>query len=116
MSATQKTLVNGVFTATADTPINVYTSPATGDGTMITAFTVGNGTSLNATYKTWVVPSGSSVGDEFLLVPERTIKTGAPTDVPYEVVGHFMPVSSSLFIESDTVNSLGFRVSGVELS
>ena len=120
MTATQTTLVNGVFITPANTPISVYTSPTSssptnGKGTIISTFTAANGSAANITYKAWVVPSGSSVGDEFLLVPERIIKTNK-TDVPYEVAGHFMPPLSQLYIESDTANAAGFRVSGVELT
>ena len=120
MAATQTTLVNGVFITPANTPVLVYGSPTNsppvnGKGTIIGAFTAANGSAASITYKVWVVPSGSSVGDEFLLVPARIIKTDK-TDSPYEVVGHFMPPLSSLYIESDTANAAGFRVSGVELT
>lgn len=120
MAATQAALVNGVFLTVADVPTPVYTAPASssptnGKGSLITAFTVANGASSSINYKAWVVPNGSSVGDEFLLVPQRTIKT-LKTDVPYEAIGHLMPASSVLYIEYDTANSAGIRVSGVELS
>jgi len=120
MAATQATLVNGVFITPAATPVSVYTSPTSASptnskGTIISAFTAANGSAANITYKAWVVPSGSSVGDEFLLVPERIIKIDK-TDAPFEIVGHFMPPLSQLFIESDTANAAGFRVSGVELT
>lgn len=120
MSALQTTLVNGVFLTVADEPTAVYTSPDSlspinGLGTMITAFTIANGSLSSIQYKAWVVPSGSSVGDEFLLVPSRQVKT-KKTDVPYDVVGHLMPANSILYIEYDTANSAGIRVTGVELS
>lgn len=120
MSATQITLANGVFITPAATPVSVYTSPTSasptnGKGTIISTFTASNGSAANITYKAWMVPDGSSVGDEFLLVPERIIKVNK-TDVPYETAGHFMPPLSQLYIESDTANAAGFRVSGVELT
>ena len=120
MTATQATLVNGVFLTSAGVPTPVYTSPdsvapTNGLGTLISAFTIANGSSASIAYKAWVVPSGSSVGDEFLLVPERTVKI-LKTDVPYEVVGHLMPANSILYIEYSTANSAGIRVTGVELS
>lgn len=120
MAAKQAVLVDGIFITVANTPTPVYTSPTAaaptnGLGTMITAFTAANGSSLSITYKAWVVPTGSSVGDEFLLVPNRTVKT-LKTDVPYDIIGHLMPEDSILYIESGTANAAGFRVSGVELS
>lgn len=120
MSALQKTLVNGVFLTSAGAPTPVYTSPTDvtptlGLGTLITAFTIANGTSSTVLYKAWVVPFGSVVGNEFLLVPERPIKA-LKTDVPYDVVGHLMPANSVLYIEYNTANSAGIRVSGIELS
>ena len=119
MSAIQTTLVNGVFITPANSPVSVYTAPTTtaptnGKGTIISTFTAANGSAANITYKAWVVPNGSSVGDEFLLVPKRIIKV-SKTDVPYEIAGHFMPPLSQLYIESDTANAAGFRVSGVEM-
>ena len=88
MAATQVTLVNGVSIALSATPTLLYSSPdsaspTNGKGTLISAFTITNSTSLSANYKCWVVPSGSAVGNAFLLVPERTIKT-LKTDVPYD--------------------------------
>ncbi len=120
MAAIQTVLVNGVFLSSAGVPTPLYTSPVSaapisGLGTLISAFTIANGASANISYKAWVVPSGSSVGDEFLLVPARTVKA-LKTDVPYEVVSHLMPPSSTLYVEYSTANSAGIRVTGVELS
>ena len=120
MAATQETLVNGVSITVAATPTALYSSPDTvspinGRGTIISAFTITNSSGASINYKCWVVPTGSSVGDAFLLVPERIIKT-LKTDVPYEVVSHFMPANSVLYVEASSANSANIRVSGVELT
>lgn len=120
MAATQATLVNGVNITVAVTPTALYSSPdsaspTNGKGTLITAFTITNSSGASINYKCWIVPSGSSVGDAFLLVPERTIKT-LKTDVPYEVVSHLMPANSVLYVESSAASSANIRVSGVELT
>ena len=115
MAALQQVLVNGVFLTSAAVATPAYTSPLSGLGTMITAFTIANGALSSVSYKAWVVPSGSSVGDEFLLVPAREVKT-LKTDVPYEVIGHLMPPNSVLYLECSIANSAGIRVSGVEIS
>ncbi len=120
MAATQATLVNGVSITIATTPTALYSSPdsiapTSGKGTVITAFTISNSSLTSVTYKCWVVPSGSVVGDAFLLVPTRTIKT-LKTDVPYEVVSHIMPANSTLYVECSSASAVNVRVSGVELS
>lgn len=115
MAATQATLVNGVTITLAATPTLLYTSPSSDQGTIISAFTITNSGGASIQYKTWVVPTGSSVSDAFLLVPSRILKT-LKTDVPYEVVSHFMPPDSTLFVEADTALVANIRVSGVELS
>ena len=120
MAATQATLVNGAQITVANIPTALYSSPTSsaptsGKGTIISAFTISNSALTSVTYKCWVVPSGSSVGDAFLLVPERMIKT-LKTDVPYEVVSHFMPANSILYVECNTAAAVNVRVSGVELT
>lgn len=115
MAALQATLVNGVSIGVSSTPIALYSSPTDEKGTVISAFTITNSSAATAKYKCWVVPQGSSVGDAFLLVPERSIKT-LKTDVPYEVVSHFMPEDSILYVECDIASAVNVRVSGVELS
>ena len=115
MAALQQVLVNGVFLTSAAVATPVYTSPASGLGTLITAFTIANGSTSSIKYKAWVVPLSSSVTDQFLLVPAREVKT-LKTDVPYEVVGHLIPPDATLYIEYDVASSAGIRVTGVELS
>ena len=120
MAATQATLVNGAQITVSNIPTALYSSPTSsaptsGKGTIISAFTISNSALTSVTYKCWVVPSGSSVGDAFLLVPERIIKT-LKTDVPYEVVSHFMPANSILYVECNTAAAVNVRVSGVELT
>ena len=120
MAATQVTLVNGVSIAIAATPTALYSSPdsvspTNGKGTLITAFTITNSSGSSVNYKCWVVPTGSSVGNAFLLVNDRTIKT-LKSDVPYEVVSHFMPANSVLYVECNTASAVNIRVSGVELA
>ena len=115
MAATQVTLVNGVSITVASTPVALYSSPSSGTGTIISAFTISNTSSGTVNYKCWVVPLGSIVGDEFVLVPSKAIKT-LKSDVPYEVVSHFMPVSSVLYVQADAASAVSVRVSGVELA
>jgi len=120
MAASQETLVNGVSIIVAATPTALYSSPdeadpVNGRGTIISAFTITNSSAASINYKCWVVPAGSTVGDSFLLVPQRTIKT-LKTDVPYEVVSHFMPANSVLYVEASAATSANIRVSGVELT
>ena len=120
MAATQATLVNGVSITVANTPTALYsspdaTAPTSGKGTVISAFTISNSSLTSVNYKCWVVPSGSSVSDAFLLVPERVIKT-LKTDVPYEVVSHLMPANSILYVECSSAAAVNVRVSGVELT
>lgn len=111
--AVNAALINGVVVTQANTPVAAYVSPASGGGTDISSFNVANDGGLTPTYKAHIVPDGEVVGNPFVMVPDRKVKPNK-TDVPYELVGQFMPPGSTLYIQSDTINELAFRASGIE--
>lgn len=120
MTTLQVTLIDGVLISAADTPQLMFTSPDSaspnnGLGTLVSALNIANSSGSSVTYKLWIVPGGSSVADDFILIPERQLKT-KDTDVPYEVASQLMPANAKLYIECNTSNVLSVRGSGVNIS
>lgn len=90
----------------------IYTSPASGAGTVISAVTVTNNTLADHFYSAWI----GGVNDIDLdgpVVPETTIKAKR-SDNGAELIGHIIPPGKSLWVE-DPFHVLLFTVTGREL-
>ena len=103
-------IVDNQTNATADTPDKVYTSPVLpSTGTVIDSFTAANTSSVNASYKAYIVnSSGLPVN------PQRPFKivVWGEIDLGSGLVGQVIPPGGSLQVEASAINSIYFTVSG----
>ena len=109
--ASSKLLVNKGVNSVADTPEVIYTSPPSGNGTVITAVTVANNSASNKNYKAYIVDAGESAINPqtpFRIVIWADIDAGTGID------GQTIPPGGSLYVEANAANSVYFTVSGKE--
>ena len=104
-----KQLVNNFVNTLADTPQVAYT--ATKD-TKIDAFTATNNSSVNASYKAYIVPSAGTA--ENAIIAFRIVVWGEK-DLGIGLVNQILPSGYSLQIESSAVDSIYFTISGREI-
>lgn len=109
---TTAVLVNSVQNTLANTIQSFYTSPATGAGTVITAFTATNNTGSNRTYKAYIYALGATSSSA--VTPLKIIIRNR-FDPGNAIVNHLIPPGGTLRMESDLANSIAFRVTGNEL-
>lgn len=107
--ATSILLVNKGVNTVADTPESIYTSPAGGNGTIITAFTAANNSTSNKSYKAYIVGVSDTATNPQL--PFRIIIWG-DIDLGTGIEGQTIPPGGSLFVEASTIDSVYFTVSG----
>ena len=107
-----KVLVEGVATTGFDSIEQFYLSPDGGNGTIITAFSAINDTGVNASYKAYIFDKGATSAKAiipFKIVVRKTFDVGA------SITNQLIPAGGSLRMESSAIDSIVFRVSGVEL-
>jgi len=75
--ATPTLVANKFVNTLADTPESMYTSPATGKGTIISAFTAANNSLSNKSYRAYIVSKG-----ELPVNPQRPFKIVIWDDEP----------------------------------
>lgn len=109
--ASSTLLVNKGVNTLADTPESIYTSPITGKGTIINAFTAANNSESNKSYKAYIVTSGGVAENPQL--PFRIV-IWADIDAGTGIDGQVIPPGGSLYVECNAVNSVYFTVSGIE--
>jgi hypothetical protein len=102
---TQNTLPN--------TPEVLFTSPASGAGTLITSVVASNDTAADRTYMGYIV-SDATAGT-LPQVPIRTV-VKRKTDVPPELTGQVIPPGGTLQFESSVASSIAFTVTGRNLT
>jgi len=115
MSATNKVLADGVRPAVL-TAVTLYTSPANGAGTRVIAFTAANDSGSIENYTCHVVPSGGSADSTNKIIPLATVAATSGTDVPAEIQNHLIPAGGTLQVLVSTVDTICFRVTGIEFS
>ena len=105
-------LVNSAQNVAADSIQTFYTSPTSGSGTRVTAFTASNNTGSSKTYKAYIYDASGDMLDavipQKIIVPDRF-------DLGPSIVGQLMPPGGTLRIESSDALSIAFRVTGNEL-
>ena len=109
--ATSVQLVNKGVNTLADTPESIYTSPSSGNGTIITAVTAANNSKSNKSYKAYIVSDGEVA--ENPQTPFRIILWD-DIDLATGVDGQVIPPGGSLYVEASAINSVYFTVSGRE--
>ena len=105
-------LVNSAQNAAADSIQIFYTSPASGGGTRLSAFTATNNTSSSKTYKAYIYDASgdmlTAVIPQKIIVPDRF-------DLGPSIIGQLMPPGGTLRMESSDALSIAYRVTGNEL-
>lgn len=112
---TNVVLVDGAVTVGAATAENVYTSPAGGKGTRITAVTCTNisGATDNFTIYTKSDATAPALSDSLIVEKSLVVKE---SDTPPEVVNHFVPAGGTIWLETATAGSITLKVSGIEFT
>jgi hypothetical protein len=106
--ATQQILSNAVNTL-VDTPQTLFTA---GDkGVVIEAFTAANNSTVNASFKVYIVGAN---GTEQPQIPFKIIIWGT-NDLGIGIVNQIIPANGTLRIESSALNSIYFTVTGREV-
>jgi len=105
-------LVNSKQSTTADTIEIFYTSPASGGGTLITAFTATNNTNANHLYKAYIF---DSIGAVLEAVTPQKIIIRDKFDLGSGIINQLIPAGGTLRMESDQASTIVWRASGKEL-
>lgn len=103
-------LSNSFVNTLVDTAQVAYAPPA-GVVTTIDSFTVANNSTVNASYKAYIVSSSGSLLPQ---IPFKVVVWGE-NDLGIGVVNQVIPDGGSLMVESSALNSLYFTVSGREV-
>lgn len=105
-------LVNSKENIEANTIESMYSSPVSGNGTLITAFSAINNSGVNASYRAYIYnSSGAAVS---AVIPTKIVVRNK-FDVAPSITNQLIPNGGSLRMESSAADSITFRVSGVEL-
>lgn len=90
----------------------IYTSPAQGAGTIISAVTISNDSSDERLFRVWI-GNVATVDDDGPVMPDTSVKPKR-ADNGAELIGQIIPAGHSLWVE-DPFNVLLFTISGREL-
>lgn len=106
------TLVNSAQSVVADTIESFYTSPPTGAGTVVTAFSATNNTGSNRSYSAYIFDASATILNA--VVPLKIVVRNK-FDLGASIVGQIIPAGGTLRMESDLATSIAWRVTGKEL-
>lgn len=106
--AINKALIDGVQNS-VNTAVDMYTSPANGNGTRITAFTA----SLDADAETYRVFIGATAVAAKEIIQSTSI-AGPGQDSPLELINHFITPGDKIFVQVSTGTTIVIRASGIE--
>lgn len=113
MTVTAKTLIDPLQAAAAQ--VTLYTSPATGKGTIIDKFTGTNMTGAAATLTVNLVKVGGAAGAANVIASAVSIAAGGSYTFP-ELVGHVLGPGDFISVLAGTAAAITVRASGRELS
>lgn len=108
---TEKTLIANKTIATADTITTLYTSKASGLGTVIRALTVSNNSLTSASYKAYIFSAAGAI--EGAICPLKIIVRDR-FDSAASAVNQVIPPGGTLRAENSTADALSFYMSGLE--
>jgi len=111
--ANPKTLVRDFTSTAADTIEEIYKSPTSGSGSVITAFTATNATTQNRIQSVYIFGS-DGVLTKKLIPDERLIRNKA--SFGGEIVNQALDPGETVRVESDLADSISWNVSGKEFS
>ena len=105
-----KQIVDNLTINVIDTPQVLYTAPV-GQDVVIESFTASNTSSVNASYKAYIV---SSLGAEQPQIPFKVVVWGE-NDLGIGIVNQVIPAGGALKLEASALNSIYFTVTGREI-
>jgi len=106
--AANKSLIDGVQNSVA-TAEDLYTSPASGGGTRILAFTA----SLSTGTETYRVFIGATAVAAKEIIQARSIQ-GPGEDSPLELMNHLVSPGDKIFVQVSTGSTITVRATGIE--
>ena len=105
-------LINNLKISAVDTITTAYTSPASGQGTIITAFTASNdGGPASVSYKGYIYDQGGSLVSA--VIPMTIVVKDRFHSGP-SVVNQVIPPGGTLRLENSTSDGLNFYATGRE--
>jgi hypothetical protein len=108
----ESVLINNSKIASVDTITELYTSPSSGAGTIITAFTVANSSTASASYKAYIYDSTGNAVEP--VIPLKVVVRDR-FDPGRSIVNQIVPPSGTIRAENSAANALNFYASGIEL-
>lgn len=105
-------LVPGVENVAADEIETLYTSPSTGSGTIITAFSAVNNSGVNASYEGYVYNKAGTAVNQ--IIPTKIVVRNR-FDVGASITNHLIEAGGTFRASSSAAGSITFHISGVEL-
>ncbi len=105
-------LVNSALNTVVDTIEIFFTSPVSGGGTRITAFTASNNGAASASYKAYIFDSSGTVLEA--VVPQKIVVKDR-FDLGPSIVGQLIPNGGTLRMETSSLTTIAFRVTGNNL-
>ena len=106
--ATNKALIDGVQNS-VNTAVDMYTSPASGGGTRIIAFTASLDTGTE-TYRVFIGATAVAAKE----IIQATAVAGPGQDSPLELINHFITPGDKIFVQVSTGSTIVVRASGIE--
>lgn len=107
--AINKSLIDGVQNS-VNTAVDLYTSPANGNGTRITAFTASLGSTTAQTYRVFIGATAVAAKE----IIQATAIAGPDQDSPLEIINHFITPGEKIFVQVSTGTTIVIRASGIE--
>ena len=111
--ANPKKLVRDFSSTTADTVEEIYKSPTTGSGSVVTAFTATNATTQNRIHSVYIFYSYGLITKK-LISDERLIRN--KSSFGGEIVNQALDPGETIRVESDLADSINWNISGKEFS
>jgi VCBS repeat-containing protein len=112
MTVTAKALVEAKFAANTNT--TEYTAPSSAK-TIIDKFTVTNTDSSARTVSIHIVASGGSVGDQYLIVKDKSLTAGESATVS-EMQNQILNTGDFISVVASVASKVVIRVSGREVT
>lgn len=113
MSSTNAILVTAQDIPNAQTTL--YTSPATGKGTLIDNFSATNYSAGAQTFSVNLVPAAGSAGNSNLIIKTRSLGAAA-VDMGAEVVGKYLAPGDKISMVASAATSINVQINGRELT
>ena len=104
-------IVSNYAVPSIDVVTTVYTAPTT-KNIVIESFTAANNSSVNASYKAYIVSAGGTVQ------PQRPFKpvVWGESDLGIGIVNQVIPAGGTLRVESSAINAIYFTVTAREVA